>query len=147
MRSVLSLTCEDLQELAVMAPEAAVALNVMKVKTQGLGALGDAYTLRYAGAMLGCGGLLTAWPGVAIVWLILTPRARKHPHVTYRAIREFLSHCVRKDGLWRLEASVHTSSVSACKLAEVLGFQREGLRRKFLPDGGDAWLYAWIRED
>jgi len=147
MRTVLPLTYDDLYELAVLVPETVVVLNAAKVEERGLDAMGDAFTGRWDGAMLGCGGLVTAWPGVAIGWLILTPRAKKHPQATYRAIRSFLVDRVSKDRLWRIEASVHTYNPLAVKLAEVLGFEREGLRRKFLPDGADAWLYAWIKEN
>ena len=51
MRTVLPLTCEDLQELSVLVPEAVVAFNAAKVETHGLEVLGDAITVRWDRAM------------------------------------------------------------------------------------------------
>jgi len=147
MRQSTPLELSDLQEMLRLMPELEQHIEIMQANMNSSEALGDAFAVRWDTALLGCGGLLIPWPGVAVAWMILTPTAKKHPIATYRAIRSFLVDRVAKYDLVRIEASIHTHTSESRKLAETLGFTCEGLRLRYLPDGHDAWLYAWIRED
>ena len=147
MRTALPVTAADLRELVHCVPSVQESFDVLDVTIHGPACLGEAIAIRWAGRLLGCGGVVPQWPGVVSGWLVLTPEASRHVTATYRAVRAFLIDYVLKHGTWRIECSIHTTTPSAAVMAEMLGMAREGVRRRYLPDKRDAWLYAWVRED
>ena len=46
--------------------------------------------------------------------------------------------------LWRIQASVHTTDEQSIKFAEWMGFENEGLMKKFGPDGADYYRFARV---
>ncbi len=60
--------------------------------------------------------------------------------LTYRA-RSFFA----KGDFQRVEAYVDPEFPQAIKWAEMLGFEREGLMKRFTPSGQDQYLYARTR--
>ena len=105
------------------------------------------YAARHEGHLLGAGGVYQEWPGVGRCWLILTPYAQQvRPRATVMVIRNTLTEIVDQHGFWRLEGHTRVSDPPACKLLRVLGWRREGRCLKYMPDGSDAYLYAWVKD-
>ena len=44
----------------------------------------------------------------------------------------------------RIQIEVKTDYRMGCRWAEALGFKREGLMRRWMPDGSDAYLYGRV---
>ena len=147
MRTSTPLTAADVRGLIALVPGAEVGFAALDVNMQGLEVLGDAIAIRWNGLLLCCGGLVPQWPGVVAAWVVLTPHARRHVLATFRAVRGFLVDYVAKHETWRIECSIHADTREAAEMAEMLGMICEGVRRQYLPDRRDAWLYAWVRED
>ena len=59
-----------------------------------------------------------------------------------RAIWGFL----RTTDMRRLETQVFIDWPPGPRWVELLGFEREGLMRRYTPDNRDAWLYAKVRD-
>lgn len=101
-----------------------------------------------AGRVLGCGGLRVYWPGVADAWAVFRRQTLwTYPKTSFRTIRAILEDLTEKEGIVRLQCFVRCDFPAAIRLAEHLGFDREGRMRKFSHDEHkDCFLYAKIFE-
>ena len=80
--------------------------------------------------------------GVGTVWVITTPLVEKYPLWFTKAVRNMLNAGKDLYKLQRVQATVLKENKKAVKWIEFLGFQREGLMRKYV--GGDHYLYSRI---
>lgn len=89
-----------------------------------------------------CAGAAIQNEGRAIIWAVLSQDAGPHMLSITRHVHEFLDSRPEE----RLEMDVLTGFAAAHRWAKMLGFVREGTRRKFC-DGHDFDLYARIRDN
>jgi RimJ/RimL family protein N-acetyltransferase len=79
-------------------------------------------------------------------WLFVDARGRG---VATRAVRELCEHALR-NGIWRVEAHVRIGNIASEKVLARLGFEREGVKRRYLRHGTervDATLFALLADD
>jgi RimJ/RimL family protein N-acetyltransferase len=79
-------------------------------------------------------------------WLFVTARGRG---VATRCVQEMTEHAVA-NGIWRVEAHVRIGNTASERVLERLGFEREGVKRKYLRHGSDrvdATLFALLADD
>ncbi|MDX6370898.1 MAG: hypothetical protein QOG93_2400 [Gaiellaceae bacterium] len=79
-------------------------------------------------------------------WLFVDARGRG---VATRAVRELCEHALR-NGIWRVEAHVRLGNTASERVLERLGFEREGVKRRYLRHGADrvdATLFALLADD
>ena len=96
------------------------------------------------GHLVGCGGIIPIWDGVAECWLVGGWRLGTHRLSAVRALTATLARQVKEQQLRRLQAVVRADWDEAVRFVEFLRFQREGLLRGFGPDGSDHYVYARI---
>ena len=80
--------------------------------------------------------------GVGTVWVLTTPLVEKYPLWFSKAVRNMLNAGTDLYKLQRIQATVLKENTKAIKWIEFLGFEREGLMRKYV--GGDHYLYSRI---
>ena len=80
--------------------------------------------------------------GVGTIWAITTPLVEKYPIWFTKASINMLNAGKDLYKLQRIQATVLKENKRAVKWIEFLGFQREGLMRKYV--GGDHYLYSRI---
>ena len=105
----------------------------------------NCYTTIYEGAIVAVGGLVVLRKGLGVCWLILTANCKKkgfYGIVALSAIKDKTEELIQMNNIKRAQATVRTDFPQAIKMIEFLGFQREGLLRKYCPDGGDSYIYA-----
>jgi RimJ/RimL family protein N-acetyltransferase len=79
-------------------------------------------------------------------WLFVDARGRG---VATRAVRQLCEHALR-NGIWRVEAHVRIGNIASEKVLGRLGFEREGVKRRYLRHGADrvdATLFALLADD
>jgi RimJ/RimL family protein N-acetyltransferase len=79
-------------------------------------------------------------------WLFITARGRG---VATRAVQQMTEHALA-NGIWRIEAHVRIGNVASERVLERLGFEREGVKRKYLRHGEervDATMFALLAAD
>ena len=79
-------------------------------------------------------------------WLFVAARGRG---VATRAVRRMTEHALA-NGIWRVEAHVRIGNSASERVLERLGFEREGVKRKYLRHGNDrvdATLFALLADD
>lgn len=102
---------------------------------------GPAFTGVHRGAVVGCAGLSELSPGRAYAWALLSDcRA-----VPFRAVHRAVVDVLNASPVRRIETAVDSGFAAGERWARLLGFGWEGRMRAYLPDGGDAELYARIR--
>lgn len=96
------------------------------------------------GHLVGCGGIIPIWDGVAECWLVGGWRLGTHKLSAVRALTATLARQVKEQQLRRLQAVVRADWDEAVRFVEFLRFEREGLLRGYGPDGSDHYVYARI---
>ena len=79
-------------------------------------------------------------------WLFITARGRG---VATRSVQQMTEHALA-NGIWRIEAHVRIGNTASERVLERLGFEREGVKRKYLRHGDDrvdATMFALLPGD
>lgn len=103
-----------------------------------------AWTGEENGHVIACAGVIPQWPGRAIAWALMSPMAGKCFRRIHRSVSAFLDYNIR-ERFHRIEATVDVDFDRAHKWMRMLGFEREGVMKKYRPDGMDQVLYARVR--
>lgn len=102
-------------------------------------------TILVNGEVTLCGGVTEYWPGRAQLWTVFGEVCKRNFLPTFRGIKVFLNTLPYR----RLELCVPVGTSyeeRARRRAELLGFELEvDCAKKYLPGGGDAALYSWVR--
>lgn len=105
------------------------------------------YTALWDGRVVGVGGASMMWKGVWEFWLILTKDSKRegaHSIVALEAIRKKIDEIIEENSIVRAQAVVRLDFPKGIKMLEALGFEREGLLRRYTPDGASVYRYARI---
>ena len=108
---------------------------------------GNAWTLRVGETVVGSGGLVMLWPGVAHAWVIPSRDIQRYPKATVVAVRRKLREIVRSHKLRRIQAEVQTDYAVGRRFIESFGFQPEGEMRFFGVNGETYTRYALLPGD
>ena len=98
-----------------------------------------AYSIFDADEPLLCGGVLET-EGTGMLWAFVSGDAGRRMVTVSRMVDRFLTLA----HLRRIETSVRAGFEEGCRWMGILGFEHEGLMRKFGADGSDHIRYARI---
>lgn len=127
--------------IALLSDDAALLAAAPDMAGKGVG-----WTLVRDGRVLGCGGALAMWDGVAEAWVVVRADATEGERRTLaRYLRRGAPRMVRDLGLRRLQATVVVAHDRGRQLAEWMGMRPEGMMLRYGPDkdGSDHVRYAW----
>jgi len=134
------LTPEHLARLALQPAQAALAPCLLDETYAGDLCRHEAYAGIEGGRVVGAAGVVPVWRGCHAAWALLSEMPLRQMVEVTGLVRMFAG-----DFSGRLETWVDASRPGHGRWAEKLGFEREGLMKRFLPSGGDAWLYARVK--
>lgn len=103
------------------------------------------YTLTFNDEVLAVGGVHVMWFGVGEGWLLVSPKALQKPVALARYTKKLLHVIMKKEAIRRIQASVHVDDERAFGFAEWLGFEYEGLMKKYGVEGDDYFRLARIK--
>lgn len=106
-------------------------------------ASGYAYTVEDKGQIIASGGVLPLWKGVGEAWIVSSPLVPKYKVFFVKTVLREIAILAEK--FERIQTTIDIENVVSMKWAEWMGFENEGLRRKFL-GGRDYWEYALVRD-
>lgn len=104
---------------------------------------GNCYSLAYEGDIIFCGGICILYPGIGEGWLLCSKRIIKFVRELYYYTDFIIQSIINKYTLHRVQAYVKASWKDAVHFLEKLGFQREGLLKKFISEK-DYYIYARV---
>lgn len=129
--------------LAITLQNAQIRLHSV-VREEGYGealaAVGQAFTATSHGDIIACVGVIPQWKNYARAWALVSGDARRCMVPLTRGITRWL----RFHNEGRVDTAIACNFPAAIRWAHMLGFQREGLMRRFDPDGNDCYLYAQV---
>lgn len=92
-----------------------------------------------------CAGVACgAWKGFGECWLVPSIHVKRYAKSVYKTAVEFIADTTEKLGLYRVQAVIMADNPVHVRWIERLGFEREGLMRKFGPNKEDKYLYARV---
>jgi len=112
---------------------------VQQMRVQGL-----SWSMEIDGTIVASAGLVPLWAGVAEAWMIAGDDLGKHRIKASRKIRIMLDDEMRQQEFYRAQSNIHCGFERAIRLAEWLGFENEGLMRRFGIEGADYFRYARV---
>ena len=141
MNSVVPFKPEHLAALRLQATQAsAQPLMTVEHGRELLVSPGVAYTALQDGKPLICAGMIELWPGRAYAWSYIAEGAVRGWKAIHRATLAALSRAQ-----WhRVEMAVDVRDPAAKRWAWHLGFEFEGVARKWTHDGRDVEIWARV---
>ena len=103
--------------------------------------VGHTMTGMLGGKPVGCAGLVKLWEGRGQAWALI---GEFDPICWVPIVREMRKR-LNASGFRRIEMDVAADFGPGCKLARLLGFEVEALRKSFSPYGEDYFLFARVR--
>jgi hypothetical protein len=145
MFDIVDMTYEHLEHLLNQKMNANVLLRdgfsnetVTRLRTYS-----DAKAGLIAGEPMVCAGITKLWTGRGHLWCVLSEKIVDHPITVFRGMRRYLN----SQPFNRVEMDNPFGFTKGHKRALMLGFEIQCLlARKYLPGGGDASTYAWVRD-
>jgi len=104
----------------------------------------SAYTALQGSKVFMIGGVYGLWENVGEAWFVMSSIAYKKPFAAAKYSSLLLDHVQDDANLKRIQASVHTNDQQAIRYVEWLGFENEGLMKKYGPDGSDYYRFARV---
>lgn len=83
-------------------------------------------------------------PGVIHFWALMSESVVRYPIAFHKKCLEVIDWYEKTEKPRRIQFEVRATYSMGCRWAESLGMQREGLMRKWGPDGADHYLYARV---
>jgi hypothetical protein len=98
----------------------------------------------YGETLLAVAGFQEYWPGLLYSWIVVGNASLEHPIETVRAMNRMFKSVEVEFEVVRFQCTVRKDFKKAQQLVEHLGFEREGLMRKYCPDSADAYMYGKV---
>jgi hypothetical protein len=105
---------------------------------------GMAFTLLHNDLPVVSGGVILLWDGVGEGWVMSSKRIFDYKITAASIIKKRLDLICENNKIWRLQTSVKAKFTTGIRFATWLGLTKEGLMRKFGPDGSDYYKMAKI---
>ena len=104
-----------------------------------------AYSVWDENCIIASGGIIQMWPGVGEAWMMMGDDFEDYAQVIYRTCLRTIRTAEKVFGMKRIQAAVLASEPQFVAWAISLGWQKEGLMRKWGPDGSDFYMMARIK--
>lgn len=105
---------------------------------------GPAWTVITDGEVILCGGAKIVMPGMGEAWTYFSEDIHSHALAVHRIVKKMLQFIIDEHKLRRIQAISKETVPDAGRWLEALGFQKEGVLRKFGPEGDNFVLYARV---
>lgn len=106
----------------------------------------NTYTGIHNSVILGVFGVQVIWEGRGQFWLMMVDDFKEHINgmKALLIMKQKVNWLIEKNKLWRAEAIIRPDFPQAIKMIEFLGFKRESMLEKYMPDKTDGYLYVRI---
>ena len=105
---------------------------------------GDGFIGRYDGDVVVASGVMNLWPGVGEAWALFTPEAQPVRRVISRHFKRMFDLVIIANGYHRVQASVRADFTAGIRFAEWLGFEEEGVMKRYDAEQNDYLRMARI---
>lgn len=138
---VIPFETEHVERIELQDAQRYVISHICVEYLKHLQAVGPALSAEEDGRILACAGVAFQGFGMGVLWAFVAKDAGRHMVKLDRCVRRLLG----LTDLKRIEAATEASFKQGCRWLELLGFEQEGLMRRYGPNGEDHYRYALIR--
>jgi hypothetical protein len=103
-----------------------------------------AFTVFAGDKIISICGVILFWDGVGEAFTIMCEDIKKYGLSLYKAYKVNINTIFKALKLRRLQATVAVELDEGVRFIERLGFKREGIMRKWTPDGKDVYMYSLV---
>ena len=103
------------------------------------------YTLLEDSEIVAMGGVHMLWNKVGEAWVMLGKDAKSKPRTVAKYADLMFDVIIHKNKLNRVQASIAVNDAKAIRFGKWLGFEMEGLMRRYGPDGSDYYRVARVQ--
>ena len=104
----------------------------------------EAYSVFVNGGLLFSGGVYMLREGFGEAWLLCSGLVYIYPLTVYRVASRLLNKIIEECNLYRVQATPRTNWSTGYRFVEKLGFQREGVLRKYGLHQEDCYMYGRV---
>lgn len=148
--TIVPFETEHLKKLKLRPEEAYMEQMDRDELARQLSQKGPAYSVFYKDKskdkLLVCAGIVILWPSVGEAWSFCDVEVRRFSREIYVYISSSLNELIKQYNLHRIQAHALTIWRSAYRFLERLGFEREGIMKRYGINGEDYYLYARVIE-
>lgn len=105
---------------------------------------GPASTVVIDGDIICCGGVVLLGYQRGEAWMLMSPLFAKYPKTVYSSVKRFLNNTIKVEKLRRVQAISNPDHYKAGTFLEHLGFQCEGVLRKYGPNCEDLLMFSRV---
>ena len=103
---------------------------------------GHAITVILHGKPTAVFGTVSIWDGVGEMWMLCEERFRKYGKSMTRAALDYIDCTVIAGNLHRLQITVRCADLRAVRWAMALGFEIDGMLKRYGPDQSDFYMMS-----
>lgn len=118
-------------------PEAIKGLSVLAEACE------DCKTIMVGTDIVGCAGYVKLWGKVAECWLIPSSQVKENKIIFSKFVKGYMDRIVGELGYERLQTTCLNDKLH-CRWMRFLGFEREGVLRKYSAKGEDFGMFARV---
>ena len=107
---------------------------------------GPAYTIVVDGEVVFCGGVVNIGWNRGEAWTLMSKLFYKYPKTCFKICRNQLNKVIEEHKFARVQALVDPKLYGGVRFMEHLGFEKEGLLKKYGPQSEDMWMMGRIPE-
>jgi len=96
------------------------------------------------GTIIACGGVVVLWRGVGEAWGLTTKLVESYRILYYKTTKTMIESVAQSFNLHRVQATIPVGHEHAARFIMRMGFTREGLMKKFGPDGHDFIMFGRV---
>ena len=95
--------------------------------------------------IVGAGGLVKVFDTNWEAWVFTTPLFEKYGVRVGLLARKIVDNFFNSTSVLRIQAPIDSTHRHAMRFAEVMGLRREGILRKYGPEGQDFYMFARVK--
>lgn len=96
--------------------------------------------------VVACAGVIVPYQGMGEFWMIPGSLVPKYGLTVSKEAKRFIADTVERFSLHRIQATVREVDQRAVRWIERLGFEREGLMKRYGSDGRNYFMYARVSD-
>ena len=105
---------------------------------------GTSFTAIDNGYLIACAGIIPLWSGVGEAWFLASERVHEYTRPIIKAVKKDFNRIIEEQKFVRVQAAVRVDWKQAQRFSRFLGFEEEGLMKKFGPDGSDYYRVSRV---
>ena len=146
MTEVVSFKTEHIQMLDPVTLNKLGMVQGWVEKAEIFSKVGKCFSAFVNGELIACAGVNVLWPGTGEAWAIVTPRIYKNKLFFHKAVKNNLEDIIKTKCLKRVQAQILVGFTAGARWIESLGFELEGVLKKYDSMQNDYWMFARVED-